>query len=207
MKYKVLLLMMLLIASGANAQNKRKITGTVTDESGEPIIGASVMLKGTSSGPITSMDGSFNLEAKDGEVLKISYIGYLEQLVTITPGKDLQVTLLEDLASLDEVIVIGYGTAKRRDFTGSVSSVKLEDSPISLSANTNALESLKGSVTGLDVGYTNSAGGEPGLLVRGQNSISGSNNPLIVVDGVISMGSINDINPNDIAQPESVKAA
>ena len=207
MKYKVLLLMMLLIASGANAQNKRRITGTVTDESGEPIIGASVMLKGTNSGTITSMDGSFNLEAKDGEVLKISYIGYLEQLVTITPGKDLQVTLLEDLASLDEVIVIGYGTAKRRDFTGSVSSVKLEGSPISLSANTNALESLKGAVTGLDVGYTNSAGGEPGLLVRGQNSISGSNNPLIVVDGVIYMGSINDINPNDIASIDVLKDA
>ena len=166
MKYKVLLLMMLLIASGANAQNKRKIAGTVTDESGEPIIGASVMLKGTNNGTITSMDGTFQMEVTDGDVLRISYIGYLEQQVTVSSNKELKVTMLEDLASLDEVIVIGYGTAKRRDFTGSVSSVKLEDSPISLSANTSPMESLKGAVTGLDIGYTNSAGGEPGALSR-----------------------------------------
>ena len=199
--------MMLFIASGTNAQNKRKIAGTVTDESGEPIIGASVMLKGTNNGTITSMDGTFQMEATEGDVLRISYIGFLEQQVTVTSSKDIKITMLEDLASLDEVIVIGYGTAKRRDFTGSVSSVKLEDSPISLSANTNPMESLKGAVTGLDVGYTNSAGGEPGMLVRGQNSISGSNNPLIVVDGVIFMGSINDINPNDIASVDVLKDA
>ena len=119
----------------------------------------------------------------------------------------LDVLLKEDLQSLDEIVVIGYGTAKRKDFTGSVSSVKLENSPISLVTNTNALESLKGNVTGLDIGATNTAGGTPSMQIRGQNSISGSNDPLVVVDGVIFMGSVNDINPNDIASYDVLKDA
>ena len=119
----------------------------------------------------------------------------------------LDVLLKEDTETLDEVIVIGYGTTKRKDFTGSVSSVKLENSPIALSPNLNALESLKGNVSGLDIGATNSAGGEPSMQMRGQKSISGSNDPLIVVDGVIFMGSINDINPNDIASYDVLKDA
>ena len=119
----------------------------------------------------------------------------------------MDVLLREDTETLDEVIVIGYGTTKRKDFTGSVSSVKLENSPIALSPNLNALESLKGNVSGLDIGATNSAGGEPSMQMRGQKSISGSNDPLIVVDGVIFMGSINDINPNDIASYDVLKDA
>ena len=117
------------------------------------------------------------------------------------------IVLSEDSEALDEVIVIGYGTTKRKDFTGSVSSVKLENSPIALSPNLNALESLKGNVSGLDIGATNSAGGQPSMQMRGQKSISGSNDPLIVVDGMIFMGSINDINPNDIASYDVLKDA
>ncbi|MDR2764711.1 MAG: SusC/RagA family TonB-linked outer membrane protein, partial [Tannerella sp.] len=116
-------------------------------------------------------------------------------------------TLLEDTQALDEIIVIGYGTAKRQDFTGSVASVRLENSPIALAPNLNALEALKGNVAGLDIGATNSAGGQPSMQLRGQKSISGSNDPLIVVDGVIYMGSLNDINPNDIASYDILKDA
>jgi TonB-linked SusC/RagA family outer membrane protein len=114
---------------------------------------------------------------------------------------------LEDTQALDEVIVIGYGTAKRQDFTGSVTSIRLENSPIALASNLNALESLKGNVAGLDIGATNSAGGQPSMQLRGQKSISGSNDPLIVVDGVIYMGSLGDINPNDIASYDILKDA
>ena len=119
----------------------------------------------------------------------------------------MNVTLNEDAEALDELVVIGYGTTTKKEFTGSVSSVRLEDSPISLVSNTNVLESLKGTVSGIDIGATNSAGAQPSMLVRGQRSISGSNDPLIVVDGVIFMGSINDINPNDISTIDVLKDA
>ena len=139
--------------------------------------------------------------------MNISYIGYLPEEVKVGSKSQFSVQLKEDTQALDEVIVIGYGTAKRKDFTGSVASVKLENSPIALATNLNALESLKGNVSGLDIGFTNSAGGTPSMQVRGQNSISGSNDPLIVVDGVIFMGNINDINPNDIASYDVLKDA
>ena len=139
--------------------------------------------------------------------LEVSYIGYHTQVLNAQCGKMLAVTLKEDTQLLDEVVVIGYGTTTRKDFTGSVSSMKLENSPVALVANTNALETLKGSVGGLDIGATNTAGGQPSMLVRGQNSISGNNDPLLIVDGVIFLGSLNDINPNDIATIDVLKDA
>ena len=166
--------------SSSTQQNTRKITGIIKDQSGEPVIGANIVEKGTTNGTITDIDGEYSLEVGSNSILVVSYIGYITQEIPV--GKN---------NTLDEVIVIGYGTTKRKDFTGSVSSVKLENSPIALSPNLNALESLKGNVSGLDIGATNSAGGEPSMQMRGQKSISGSNDPLIVVDGVIFMGSIN----------------
>ena len=160
--------------SSSTQQNTRKITGIIKDQSGEPVIGANIVEKGTTNGTITDIDGQYSLEVGSNSILVVSYIGYITQEIPV--GKN---------NTLDEVIVIGYGTTKRKDFTGSVSSVKLENSPIALSPNLNALESLKGNVSGLDIGATNSAGGEPSMQMRGQKSISGSNDPLIVVDGVI----------------------
>lgn len=198
----------ILITSKGSIQKKEKvITGTVMDEQGEPIIGANVVEKGTTNGSITDMDGKYSLTVSGGGVLTISYIGYISQDIKIGNQANVSIRLNEDSQALDEVIVIGYGTAKRKDFTGSVSSVRLENSPIALATNTNALESMKGNVTGLDIGATNSAGGTPTMQIRGQNSISGSNEPLLVVDGVIFMGSINDINPNDIASYDVLKDA
>ena len=188
-------------------QNTRKITGTIKDQNGEPVIGANIVEKGTTNGTITDVEGQYSLEVTPKSVLVISYIGYVTQEVVVGNNNTVDVLLKEDTETLDEVIVIGYGTTKRKDFTGSVSSVKLENSPIALSPNLNALESLKGNVSGLDIGATNSAGGEPSMQMRGQKSISGSNDPLLVVDGVIYMGSINDINPNDIASYDILKDA
>ena len=187
-------------------QNKVIISGTIVDSNGETIIGANVVEKGTTNGTITDLDGNFVLNVPQDAVLEISYIGYISQSIKASSIKG-KIILKENNQVLDEVVVIGYGTTKREDFTGSVSSVNLENSPISLSSNMNALESLKGNVTGLDIGATNSAGGEPSIQMRGQKSISGSNNPLIVLDGVIFMGSINDINPNDIASFDVLKDA
>ena len=187
------------ISRNSQSSQSRKISGTVKDQNGESVIGANVSVKGTTIGTITDIDGNFILEVPENVVIQISYIGYITQEISLGNKEHLDILLKEDLQSLDEIVVIGYGTAKRKDFTGSVSSVKLENSPISLATNTNALESLKGNVTGLDIGATNTAGGTPSMQIRGQNSISGSNDPLVVVDGVIFMGSVNDINPNDIA--------
>ena len=193
--------------SSSTQQNTRKITGIIKDQSGEPVIGANIVEKGTTNGTITDIDGQYSLEVGSNSILVVSYIGYITQEIPVGKNNTLDVLLREDTETLDEVIVIGYGTTKRKDFTGSVSSVKLENSPIALSPNLNALESLKGNVSGLDIGATNSAGGEPSMQMRGQKSISGSNDPLIVVDGVIFMGSINDINPNDIASYDVLKDA
>ena len=133
-----------------------------------------ILLKGTTNGTITDIDGQYSLEVGSNSILVVSYIGYITQEIPVGKNNTLDVLLREDTETLDEVIVIGYGTTKRKDFTGSVSSVKLENSPIALSPNLNALESLKGNVSGLDIGATNSAGGEPSMQMRGQKSISGS---------------------------------
>lgn len=188
-------------------QTDRKITGTITDAYGEPIIGANVIQKGTTNGVITDIDGNFSLSVNDNAILSISYIGYIPQEIPVKNQQVFTITLQEDLQALDEVIVIGYGTVKRKDFTGSVASVRLEDSPIALASNLNALEALKGNVPGLDIGSTNTAGGEPSMQMRGQKSISNANDPLIVVDGIIYMGNISDISPNDIASFDVLKDA
>ncbi|MDR1096537.1 MAG: TonB-dependent receptor [Tannerella sp.] len=191
----------------AVAQQKKTVTGTVVDNYGEPVIGANIIEKGTINGILTDIDGRFSLAVDEGAVLRVSYIGYITQEVSVGNRSSLSITLLEDLQALDEVIVIGYGTAKRKDFTGSVSSVRLEDSPVALASNLSALEAIKGNVSGLDIGASNYAGEQPSMQMRGQKSISGSNDPLIVVDGVIFLGNINDINPNDIASFDILKDA
>lgn len=191
----------------ASQQNGHTVTGKVVDKNGEPIIGANIVVKGTNNGTITDVDGNFTLQVPSNAQLIFSFIGYITQDIVVGNQSTLNVTLNEDAEALDELVVIGYGTTTKKEFTGSVSSVRLEDSPISLVSNTNVLESLKGTVSGIDIGATNSAGAQPSMLVRGQRSISGSNDPLIVVDGVIFMGSINDINPNDISTIDVLKDA
>ncbi|MDR2914718.1 MAG: SusC/RagA family TonB-linked outer membrane protein [Tannerella sp.] len=193
--------------SVAVIQQKRTITGTVVDKIGEPVIGANVVEKGTTNGIITDIDGRFTINVENNVTLKISYIGYVTQEITPGNQSQLNIVLLEDLQALDEVIVIGYGTARRQDYTGSVSSVKLENSAMSVLPNLNVLETLKGNVAGVNIGATGSSGEDPSMLIRGQNSINGSNDPLIVLDGVIFMGKISDINPNDIASIDVLKDA
>jgi TonB-linked SusC/RagA family outer membrane protein len=183
------------------------VSGVVSDENGEAIIGANVVEKGTTNGMITDLEGKFILDVSSGATLVISYIGYNKQEILVGSQNNLSIYLSENLQILDEIIVIGYGTSKRQDFTGSVSSIRLENSPVALASNLNALEAIKGNVAGLDIGATNSAGGQPSMQMRGQKSISGNNDPLIVVDGVIYLGSIRDINPNDIASFDILKDA
>ena len=202
-----LLILMWTVFLCASSQNTT-VKGTVTDTNGESLIGVTVQVQGTTIGTITDIDGGFVLQnIPSNSTLEISYIGMLSQTVALNGNNAINIVLQEDMEILDGIIVIGYGTARRKDFTGSVSSVRLENSPVALTSNLNALEAIKGNVSGLDIGVTNSAGGQPSMQMRGQKSISGSNDPLIVLDGVIFMGNINDINPNDIASFDILKDA
>ncbi len=197
-----------IVLSPSYSMQQKKVTGKVTDATGAPLPGVSISVKGTTNGTITTADGTYELsKVEDSATLVFSFVGMVSQEIRIQGKSSLNIVLEEETKGLDEVIVVGYGTSKRKDFTGSATTVKMENSPISLLPNTNALQSLKGNVTGLNIGATNSSGGEPSMLIRGQNSISGSTVPLIILDGVIYLGSINDINPNDIASIDVLKDA
>lgn len=186
----------------------KSVSGKVTDTSGGPLPGVTVLVIGTTNGTITDGNGNYSLSnIPENAVLQFSFIGMKSQEIPVQGKTVIDLLLEEENERLDEVIVIGYGTAKRQDYTGSVSSFKMENSPVSLLSNINALESLKGNVAGLSIGATNTAGGQPTMQIRGQNSISGSNDPLIVLDGVIYLGNLSDINPNDIATYDILKDA
>ncbi len=184
------------------------VTGTVTDANGEPLIGVTVAVKGTNLGALTGVDGKFTINnVPDGAILVFSFVGLKTQEITVAGQSTINVQMEETAIGLAEVVVIGYGTALRRDFTGTVGSLNVETSPVAQIPKFNLLETLKGSISGLDIGATNTAGGQPSMMIRGQNSISGSNDPLIVLDGVIYLGSLGDINPNDIASFDVLKDA
>ena len=191
---------------GVSAQPK-PATGTVVDGTGEPIIGASVLEKGTTNGTITDFDGNFSLNVQPGAVLVVSYIGYVTEEVEAKPGQSIKVVLVEDTEMLDEVVVVGYGTTKRKNFTGSVSTVKTSESPLALMPTTDAMDFLRGTATGITVSQQQGAGQSPDLLVRGQKSVNGDTTPLIVVDGVIYMGSWRDIDPTTIETMSVLKDA
>ncbi len=193
----------------AQTQRKIQISGKVSDTMGDPIIGASVIQKGTTNGTITDVDGNFSLSAQIGSILQLSYIGYVAQEIKVVGEKPLSVVLKEDARALDEVVVVGYGTQKKSDITGSVTSVSKER--LSKLPVTNVLQALQGAAAGVTITQTSSIPGDaPDALVRGRNSINASSGPYIVVDGVpISKagGTLNDINPNDIESMEILKDA
>lgn len=183
------------------------VTGTVLDSTGEPVIGANVKVAGKSSvGTITDFEGNFSLSVPtDTRKLEISYIGMLSQEVVIKRGTPVKVFLKEDTEELDEVVVIGYGTVKKRDLTGSMTSIKQAD--IVAVPTTNALESLQGKVAGLDMTKSSGQTGSGlSFSIRGNRSLNASNAPLIIVDGV-PYGTDIDINPNVIESMEILKDA
>lgn len=187
-------------------QSGKKITGTVLDATGMPVIGANVMVKGTTNGTITDMDGKFSLDVEKGATLVVSYIGFSDQEIKIGNQTSLSVTLKEDAEALDELVVVGYGTQTKKDLTGAVASVNLENSIINQKPVTNVFQAVKGSVPGLNIGQASTAGGVPSFSVRGTNSISANNSPLVVIDGFVG-GSIESVNPLDIESMTVLKDA
>lgn len=183
----------------------RKITGTVVDPDGLPIIGANVIEQGTTNGSITDLDGKFELIITENAILNISYIGFSDKQITVKEETSLQVTMTEDTQKLDEIVVVGYGVQKKVNLTGSVSAVKGEE--LSQRPVANATQSLQGLVPGLTVSNSNS--GRPGasgaLSLRGQGNLANTANPYVLVDGVEM--DLADVNPNDIESISVLKDA
>jgi TonB-linked SusC/RagA family outer membrane protein len=189
----------------------RTIEGKITDASGESLPGVNVRVDGTTQGAISDADGNFKLSVSEGSVtLIVTFVGFLEERVVVPASQTkVSIVLKEDSKIMNEVVVVGYGTQKRSDITGSVASVpkeRLSQLPV-----TNVMQAVQGSVAGVTVSQGSSVpGSQPTTIVRGQNSINAGTGPFVVVDGIPlskTGGSLNDINPNDIESMEILKDA
>jgi TonB-linked SusC/RagA family outer membrane protein len=187
-------------------QTGKRITGKVLDENGEPIIGANIIEVGTpSNGTITDIDGNFSLTVGNNATIRISYIGYLEQNINTEQESNYNIILREDQTALNEVVVVGYGTARRRDVTTAISSVSTRD--LDRRPIVSAGQAIQGRAAGVQVIQpSGTPGGELSIRVRGTTSFNGSNDPLYVVDGV-PVDNINFLAPNDIASIQILKDA
>jgi len=195
------------LSPNIEVQQEKKISGKVTYRDGSPVVGASVFIKGTTIGIVTDAVGNFSLVLPAGaRTLTVSFIGMASKEIEIGDQLNFNVSLEETAVGLDEVIVVGYGTQKRSDITGTVASLpkeRLETAP-----NLNVAQAIQGSIPGVLI-QTSMAGASPGevIMIRGRNSILASNDPLIVVDGIPYGGALRDINPNDVASIEVLKDA
>ena len=189
----------------AQAQNIR-VTGTVTDQSGETVIGAGIMVQNTQNGTVSGADGTYSITVPSGAILEISSIGYKTQLVPVSGRSQIDIVLEEDAESLEATVVIGYGTARKSDVTGSIVSMggnELREIPAA-----DVTYALMGRVAGVDMQSTSSKPGASATIrIRGERSLSASNDPLIVLDGIPFMGSLSEISTNDIKSIDILKDA
>lgn len=194
-------------AAGVNSEQTQKdvrVRGTVVDAYGDPVIGANVVEKGTTNGTVCDQTGAFSLNAKEGATLEISFIGYQKQEARVN-GKDLNIVLAEDQQLLDDVVVVGYGTQRKADLTGAV--VRADIKTMKNQPNSNLMQTLQGTVPGLNVGVSTKAGGTPSMSIRGNNTLAGNTDILIIVDGIIYTGSLTSINPEDVESIDVLKDA
>src|SRR5574344_10041 len=206
MRTKFLFLLMLCMCAVTAFGQGHKITGTVVSATdSESFIGVSVVVKGTTNGVITDLNGEFTITAPANSTLVFSYVGYKTKEVKVNGQTKLNVSLDEDSQMLDAIVVVGYGTAKKSDLTGAVVSANIKD--FEKSPNTNLMQSLQGTVPGLNIGQITNAGGTPSISIRGKNTISGNTSVLIVLDGIIFTGDMSSINPADIASVDILKDA
>ena len=190
-----------------NVSIDNTIKGTIIDEKGEKLPGVSISIKGTTRGTTTNSNGDYTISVQDNKAtLVFSFVGYESQEVQVNNRIDISITLKVDIKSLEEVVVVGYGTVKKSDITGSVSSIKAQE--INAFPVQNAMQSLNGRATGVHVVQNSGApGGALSVKIRGGNSLQGSNEPLYVVDGFPLTGNINALNPADIESMEILKDA
>jgi len=189
-----------------SAQQTNKITGKVIDSSGLPLPGVTIVPKGTTNGTVSSIDGTYSLpNVSSGSIIVFSFVGMKTQEIAIGNKTVINVTLAEESIGLDEVVAVGYGTVKKSDVTGALTRISaevLKERPVQ-----NAIDAMQGKAAGVDIVSNIRPGTVATVTIRGTRSITASNDPLYVVDGVILMGSLNDINPNDIASMEVLKDA
>ena len=205
--YKLILLLFLVCNVSMYAQKTKTVSGSVCDDNNAPLIGATVMVKGTTNGTIVDVDGKYSLKVMEGDILQAVFTGFITEEVTVGKETKINFLLREDRKLLDEVVVIGYGSAKKSDLTGSVTSVKMNDlKEVPAYSVDNAMQ---GRVAGAEIMTTT---GEPGatttIRIRGTRSVEASNEPLIVVDGIVdAIADLNDINPEDIESITVLKDA
>lgn len=181
------------------------VKGVVLDTTGEPVIGATILEKGTDNGTITNLDGNFSLNVAKGKQIEVSYVGFASQTVSVVNDQFLRIVLKEDTETLDEVVVVGYGVKQKRS-TMTTAISKMDDKVLRNAAISNAAQALQGTVSGLRVTNTSGApGSSPTIVLRGGASIEGAASPLVVVDGVVR--SLQDINPSDIESIQVLKDA
>ncbi|HEU4610122.1 MAG TPA: SusC/RagA family TonB-linked outer membrane protein, partial [Chitinophagaceae bacterium] len=202
------LLAIILIAAGNSFGQQITLHGKVVEEGTlSPLVGATVVVEGKPGGTVTGAGGVFSIKASIGDKLSVEHIGYATQVVPVTGAVQITVSLKVSVDAMNDVVVVGYGTQKKKDLTGAIASVKLDNSPLENLPNVNLLDALKGSMPGFDVGAVTAAGSNPSISIRGQNSISASNTPLIILDGAVFLGSFNELNPADIASVDVLKDA
>ena len=201
-----LLLFFDLVTNVAYAQ-QRNVSGVVSDISGQPLPGVTVVVKGTTTGTVTGGDGNFLLSVPaDADVLQFSFVGMRTQEVSMNGRTSFSVVMEEEMIGIEEVIAVGYGVQKKSDITGTVASMPKER--LEMVPNLNVAQAIQGAVPGIMIRATG-GGAEPSqtIMVRGRNSIKANNDPLIIVDGIPYGGTLNDINPNDVASIEILKDA
>jgi TonB-dependent starch-binding outer membrane protein SusC len=195
---------LVILFSSVNAQSVA-VKGKVTDNKGEPVIGANILEKNTTNGTVSDIDGMFSLDIPVGSTLVISAITFADQEIAVTGAGEYNVQMQPSDYDLNEVVVVGYGTRKKIDVTGAVASISLEK--IKEMPNTNIAQFLQGTVPGLNVGVATTAGGTPPISIRGRVSLNGNQNVLIILDGIQYTGSLSSINPDDIATIDVLKDA
>ena len=206
MKIKTKLVFMSLLLMSAIGMAQTTISGTVLAEDGSPIPGVNVVVQGTTTGATTDFDGNFTISAASGDVLSISYVGFITQAVTLAEETTLNITLQESYDQLDEIIVTGYGTRKKSSLTGAIAKIGGDD--IAAIQATRADDALAGKLAGVFIQNQNGEpGADPKIQIRAASSISGDSNPLVVVDGYPISGSLVTVNPNDIESLEVLKDA
>ena len=191
---KKLFLSLLALLTSTIMYAQSEISGTVVDATGETVIGATVMEKGTSNGTITDFDGNFKIKVAEGKTLVFSYIGYATQELPAKNG--MQVTLKDNAKELAEVVVTGYQTQRKADLTGSVSVVETKD--LKTSSDTDPMRALQGKVPGMTITSNGSPVGAGTVRIRGIGSFNSSQDPLFVIDGVPTTTNLNTLNMNDI---------
>ncbi len=201
----IMILLVCHLSNATWAQVQSNVKGLVTDSSGEPLIGVSILVKSTNNGTVSDLDGKFTVTAKTGDILHISYVGYISQEIKAEENKQLRIIMEEDTKKLEEVVIVGYGTQKKVNLTGSVSSISAED--LASKPVMSTAQALAGLAPGLSVLQTS---GRPGtgatVKIRGTGTFSNAGtDPLVLIDGL--SGNIDDIDPNDIQSISFLKDA